>query len=243
MLYLLISFVSFILLSKSFTHHKPMLQTWEDNIRLISLKFWSGSSSFLQKNWISLQPITSKLKKMVTSGSNVEGQREERETSLSLLDLPDLALGCILEKLPPSGLCSMAAVCSSLRESCRSDHLWDNHMKHKWGTLIGPAAYRQWQLHVASRNRIRHYCLKTKKKGLMESLAAIILPSTWTTLPQSVTCVCNCKVKASSRSLPVHSIMSLYLSLESGKFWFPAQVYNREVLPQILSVVSISANL
>ncbi|CAN6719006.1 unnamed protein product [Malus baccata var. baccata] len=228
MLYLLISFVSFILLSKSFTHHKPMLQTWENILRLISLKFWSGSSSFLQKNWISLQPITSKLKKMVTSGSNVEGQREERETSLSLLDLPDLALGCILEKLPPSGLFSMAAVCSSLRESCKSDHLWDNHMKHKWGTLIGPAAYRQWQLHVASRNRTRHYCLKTRKKGLMESLAAIILPSTWTTLPQSVTCVCNCKVKGSSRSLPVHSIMSLYLSLESGKFWFPAQVYNRE---------------
>ena len=30
-------------------------------------------------------------------------------------------------------------------------------------------------------------------------------------------------------SLPDDSIMSWYLSIEKGKFWFPAQVYNREV--------------
>jgi hypothetical protein len=40
--------------------------------------------------------------------------------------------------------------------------------------------------------------------------------------------------------LPVDSIMALYLSLESGKFWFPAQVYNREVrVAKDLFLVSI----
>ncbi|XP_057776240.1 F-box protein At2g32560-like isoform X2 [Salvia miltiorrhiza] len=29
-------------------------------------------------------------------------------------------------------------------------------------------------------------------------------------------------------SLPHNSLMSCYLALESGKFWFPAQVFNRE---------------
>lgn len=34
----------------------------------------------------------------------------------------------------------------------------------------------------------------------------------------------------SRRSLQIDSIMAWYLSLESGKLWFPAQVYNREVI-------------
>ncbi|XP_057765827.1 F-box protein At2g32560-like isoform X2 [Salvia miltiorrhiza] len=29
-------------------------------------------------------------------------------------------------------------------------------------------------------------------------------------------------------SLPHNSLMSCYLALQSGKFWFPAQVFNRE---------------
>ncbi|KAK1365680.1 hypothetical protein POM88_041241 [Heracleum sosnowskyi] len=31
-----------------------------------------------------------------------------------------------------------------------------------------------------------------------------------------------------SSTLPVDSVMALYLSLEIGKLWFPAQVFNRE---------------
>ncbi|KAK1401806.1 hypothetical protein POM88_001411 [Heracleum sosnowskyi] len=31
-----------------------------------------------------------------------------------------------------------------------------------------------------------------------------------------------------SSTLPVDSVMALYLSLETGKLWFPAQVFNRE---------------
>ncbi|CAB4316653.1 unnamed protein product [Prunus armeniaca] len=131
---------------------------------------------------------------MMTFSSKVENV-EERD-SLSLLDLPDLTLECILEKLSPSGLCTMGGVCTSLRERCRDDRLWERHMMEKWGRLIGAAAYREWQLHVASRSRVRNISDQTKKKA--------------------------------RTSLPVESVMSLYLSLESGKFWFPAQVYNRE---------------
>ena len=46
---------------------------------------------------------------------------EEEECRFSLLDLPDLALDCVLENLSPTDLCNMAAVCSSLGDKCRSD--------------------------------------------------------------------------------------------------------------------------
>lgn len=226
MLYLLISCVSFILISKSFTH-KP-IQSWEGKLKLSSFWFWGEFSSFLvswfQKSRLAIvlfQPIICKFKKMMTFSSRV-GNVEERD-SLSLLDLPDLTLECILEKLSPSGLCTMGGVCTSLRERCRDDRLWERHMMEKWGRLIGAAAYREWQLHVASRSRVRNISDQTKKKGLFESLVSKIWPFSWIR-PKLATS--DCKVRT---SLPVESVMSLYLSLESGKFWFPAQVYNREV--------------
>ncbi|KAL5997378.1 hypothetical protein ACLOJK_008308 [Asimina triloba] len=103
---------------------------------------------------------------------------------LSILDLPDLVLECILGKLSLVGLCSMAAVCRSLRERCWSNHLWERHMREKWSRAVGPAAHREWS------------------------------KFDWGRKPKS--------------SLPVDSMMSWYLALHSGKFWFPAQVYNRE---------------
>ncbi|KAJ6741693.1 F-BOX-LIKE PROTEIN [Salix viminalis] len=119
--------------------------------------------------------------KKVSLGSRVQEIVEEEEEEgekeePSLLDLPELALECILERLSPAGLCSMAGVCSSLRDRCRSDHLWERHLTQKWGRVIGESAHKEWQWHIPSND----------------------------------------------------SIMALYLSLESGKFSFPAQVYNRE---------------
>jgi hypothetical protein len=62
-------------------------------------------------------------RKKVNLGSRVqEIVEEEEEEEPSLLDLPELALERILERLSPAGLCSMAGVCSSLRDRCRSDH-------------------------------------------------------------------------------------------------------------------------
>ncbi|KAJ6984925.1 hypothetical protein NC653_023039 [Populus alba x Populus x berolinensis] len=140
---------------------------------------------------------------------------------MSVLDLPELALECVLERLPPAGLCSMAGVCTSLRERCVSDHLWEKHMKHKWGRVISPAAYREWQWHLASRKDLGS-CKQGKPKWFMR-LLSIFWPSSWST--PKVDPVNNSRQRS---SLPVNSIMSWYLALETGKFWFPAQVFNRE---------------
>ncbi|KAE8734781.1 F-box protein [Hibiscus syriacus] len=152
--------------------------------------------------------------------SKVDNFEEVEESAMSVLDLPDLVLECILERLPPAALSSMAGVCSSLRSRCISDHLWEKHMKNKWGRIIGPAAYREWQWHIALKTRKDSSQLKQgKPKGLMRILS-IVRSSWWI----------QSKVDDSSKqcSLPDDSIMSWFLALETGRFWFPAQVYNRE---------------
>lgn len=140
---------------------------------------------------------------------------------MSVLDLPELALECILERLPPEALCSMAGVCASLRERCMSDHLWEKHMKQKWGRVVGPAAHREWQWHLATRTELGNP-KQAKQKGLMRILS-LGWPFSWI------------KPKADDSfkhktSLPIDSVMAWYIALETGRFCFPAQIYNREVL-------------
>ncbi|KAL5811988.1 hypothetical protein ACOSQ3_026938 [Xanthoceras sorbifolium] len=227
MLFFLISCFSFsfILLSNSLSlkPHPPIMNEWR---LLLSPCFWKDLSSFLtsrlQKGRLAISfhqvvPMNKPLKKM-SLVSKLENLEEEK--TISLLDLPELTLECILEKLPPAGLCSMAAVCSSLRDRCTSDHLWEKHMKQKWGRLIGDAAYREWQWHIASKKR-ESLINQSKQKGFFMSLYGLwpfssIKPKLKSTSSEPTT------------SLPEDSIMAWYLSLESGKFWFPAQVYNRE---------------
>ncbi|KAB1222186.1 hypothetical protein CJ030_MR2G023449 [Morella rubra] len=219
MLYFLISCVSFILLSKSLTH-KP-LPPWKGELPPWS---WGELSSFLV-SWLKKKMLATScfqvprfmpLKKI---GLSSKEENVEADEDISLLDLPDLALESILDRLSPSGLCSMAAVCRSLRDKCRSDHLWEKHMKRKWGGLIGDSAYREWQLNLASRKRST-LLDQSKKKLFLESFFGV-WPFSWF----------KPKLESSGKSrsyLPVDSIMAWYLSLESGKLWFPAQVYNRE---------------
>ncbi|PON39077.1 F-box domain containing protein [Parasponia andersonii] len=161
--------------------------------------------------------MTLVLKKMNLCSTRVENVEEKER--ISLLDLPELTLECIFERLSPVGLCSMAGVCSSLRERCTSDHLWEKHMKQKWGKVVGDAAYREWQCHMVSRNG-PNLSDRNKKRGLFESLFNA-RPFSWIRPKLEK----NCRART---TLPVDSIMACYLSLESGKFWFPAQVYNRE---------------
>lgn len=139
----------------------------------------------------------------------------------SLLDLPELPLECILGRLSPVELCNMARVCQNLRVICQSDHLWDRHMKEKWGRVIGQAASREWQLFIASKKNLGAFYGGGKSKNWLQTLS-YMWPILWL----------RSKIDGGSEprsSLPVDSIMSWYLSLESGKLWFPAQVYNREV--------------
>lgn len=152
-----------------------------------------------------------------------EAENMVEKNEISLLDLPDLPLDCILERLSPSGLRSMAAVCSSLRERCRDDHFWEKHMKQKWGRLIGNAAYRQWQCQIASRNKAK--LLKSNRpKGIILGYLSDVSLTMWLRNPSKV----NNFSSGLGTSLPDDSIMAWYSAIETGKFWFPAQVYNRE---------------
>lgn len=141
------------------------------------------------------------------------------DVEVSLLDLPELVLDSILERLSPAELCRVAGVCSYLRAKCRSNHMWEKHMKRKWGRVIGNTAYREWQWHMAS-NRRKYLLSGSNRGGILGSIFSF-----W---PLSFV-----RPKLESRGefkhcLPPDSIMYWYLSLESGEFWFPAQVYNRE---------------
>lgn len=159
-------------------------------------------------------PITDRKKEHF---STVDSEDEEENT---LLNLPELALECILGRLSPEGLQNVAGVCAYLRDRCRSDHLWEKHMKQKWGRVVGPSFYQKWKTHIA-----------TKKKQSRSNLSKNnftygYLCSIW---PISlVMSKFECSITKPRNSLPVDSVMAFYLSLENGKFWFPAQVHNRE---------------
>ncbi|KAJ4724471.1 F-box family protein [Melia azedarach] len=223
LLYLFITCFSFVLFLNSLVLKPFPPWAWPTELRLLSLWFWKELSIFSIsssiKNSLNIRKIASKLsfKNMTTRTPKVDNTEESG--GMSVLDLPELVLECILEKLPPSGLCSMAGVCNSLRDRCMSDYLWERHMKQKWGRVIGPAAYREWQWHMASRKDSAN--LKQGKQRLWMKLLSLVRSFSWI----------RPKVDDSSKqrnSMPVDSIMSWYLALESGRFWFPAQVYNRE---------------
>ncbi|XP_068658775.1 F-box protein At2g32560-like [Aristolochia californica] len=225
MLFLLISCVSFfLLLSKSLS--LPPLPSWATEMRLLSLLFWQEFVSLLL-HWARNSGLIFSLFKRLTASSAMSLRKKSfakvenvEEDQLSILDLPDLALESILGRLSPPGLCTMAGVCTSLRDRCRSNHLWERHMKKKWGRVIGPAAQREWQWFIASRKDIVGSD-GSKPKGLSLGSLSCVWPLSWI----------RSKIGGASKpscSLPVDSIMYCYHSLESGKFWFPAQVYNRE---------------
>ncbi|KAL7174409.1 hypothetical protein ACSBR2_033632 [Camellia fascicularis] len=222
MFFFLITCLSFIFFYKSLPL-KP-LPKWAHEMKLLSVNFWKELSfchisklikSSLFGNFI---PIPSKMAmKKKTPSSKVENVEET--TEMCVLDLPELILESILERLPPNGLCSMASVCNSLRDKCTSDRLWERHMKQKWGRIIGPAAHREWQSHTASRKDCG-FLDRSQRRGLIKSLSHL-----W---PLSLIRSNFDNISKRNSSLPVDSIMSWYIALETGKFWFPAQVYNRE---------------
>ncbi|CAN1145174.1 F-box protein At2g32560 [Linum perenne] len=238
LLYYFITCFSFILFLKSLLPLKP-LPPWATEMRLLSVFFWkdsllSSSSPSSQTNFrvlystsnsTSNPEFSSSIKRMVITKAAAASEEEEEigeGGKLSILDLPDLALECILERLPPAGLCNMASVCSSLKERCTSDYLWERHMKQKWGRVIGDAASREWKWYQASRKDYSGSSKQGKPKAF-SSLVSLVWSFPWIKLKS------DASLKQRSSSLHVgDSTRSWYLALESGKFWFPAQVYNRE---------------
>lgn len=159
-------------------------------------------------------------------------KNQEDEKKMSLLDLPDLTLDCILEKLTPSELCAMTCVCSELRDKGVSDHLWEKHMETKWGRLMGDAAIQEWKSHVATIMRCLRSSSSSKSKPNWRSrFVASLKPFAW--LSSNHGCDNRGSSSSSSYCAPIDSMMYWYSNLENGKVWFPAQVYNREVMLMI----------
>lgn len=177
-----------------------------------------------------------KRKRAAATVENVE-EATATATEPSVLDLPELAIDCILERLPPAELQNMGAVCRSMRERCRSDHLWERHMSEKWGRVLGRAARDEWKAHLASAGESGGVSSVSgggsKRRRWLAALSCVCPVVSWM----------RPRPDCGKSSGPVldDSIMSWYLSMESGKFWFPAQVYNREVSSHLLSVTPSSS--
>ncbi|KAJ7972111.1 F-box protein [Quillaja saponaria] len=102
------------------------------------------------------------------------------------------------------------------KDKCRCDNLWKKLFKEKWGELIGDAAYKEWQWHLAVRKRQQLFHQRFQNQSL-GSLVGV---------PPAL-CLGSCLENRgqSSSSVADDSFMSWYISLHSGEFWFPAQVF------------------
>ncbi|KAJ6811029.1 F-box protein-like isoform X2 [Iris pallida] len=220
MIVFLVSFLSFLLFNKPLL---PMIfPPWVGELRLL-LALLCQEALCHSFQWLKnhVSATAQFLKYLYTTyGSRIENVEVEEEVTASdemtVLDLPELALEIVLAKLDPPSLCTMASVCASLRDRCRSDRLWERHTEEKWGKVIGKAAQEAWELYMGSRRRPRS---RTRLAG----------PRWWLgPWMRRATRRADAAGDSSGRRLPVESVMARYLALESGRFWFPAQVYNRQ---------------
>ena len=139
---------------------------------------------------------------------------------MSLLNLPYPILDCILKLLSPMDLTRMSEVCTFLRDRCRSDPLWELHMKQKWGGVIGDVAYKEWLWHITTPKEkgINQLNQHNNQNGSMGPFSG-----TWPMLYLR-SYLEDCR-HLNSSSLANSFMMALYFSLENGNFWFPAQIY------------------
>ncbi|KAG0496337.1 hypothetical protein HPP92_000872 [Vanilla planifolia] len=223
MLFLLISAVPFLLLLSKSLPLKP-LPPWTSDVRLLFFVFVRQvqllsvvSLSHWRSITVKVLELASSISPMKKSTSRVENV--EDSVGISLLDLPELALDCILGRLSPAELCNMIGVCRSLRDICRSDYMWKRHMKEKWGRVIGARAKREWHKCLAARME-QMAAVQTKPRWLFGFLSHVY-PLLW--LKNKL-----CSRRKLKIIVPDDSLMLWYLYLEKGKFCFPAQVYNRE---------------
>ena len=124
MLLFVISCISFLLLSKSLFQQR--LPLWVNEMRLFSVWFL-GELACIFVQWLKYYKLSGgAVSKMAYKKQRLEKvENVEVVDQVSLLDLPELTLECILGRLPLAGLCDVAGVCLSLRYRCQSDHLWE----------------------------------------------------------------------------------------------------------------------
>nr|XP_043640158.1 F-box protein At2g26850-like [Erigeron canadensis] len=228
MLIYFVTFISFILFYK-YSLPTKQLPPWANETRLLSsyfrkdllVHFFSAKSLMQAFSIILNSKMTSKNNTKSCSKLNTNAREKVKLANAtrkaSLLDLPDLALETILEKLEPADLCRVACVSTYLKDMCMSDYHWKNHMKHKWGNILGSASEKEWQLHIAAQEER----LDEQRSGFLRGC----LSNLW-----SVMLFKSRSNRERTSSLPPDScsIVSYYRAIETGKFWFPAQAFNRE---------------
>lgn len=147
-----------------------------------------------------------------------------KKESCDLLKLPEPILDNILEKLSPKELCNLSEVSTRLMRRCRSNRLWDKHVQLKWGRVLSDVAYGEWQYHVMRimNNEENPSLLQMNpSNGLLGSFIGdwpSLCLSSYLENPRDLI----------SLLLSNYSSLALYISLQNGRFWFPAQVYQME---------------
>ncbi|MED6223539.1 hypothetical protein PIB30_074868 [Stylosanthes scabra] len=151
---------------------------------------------------------------------------------MSLLSLPESILDCILKRLSPIELITTSQVCTNLRVRCRSDHLWENHIKKKWGKVFGDVAHKEWQWHVTKskeqiiRGNTFYYQMEINNGNGGENGSLGTFSGSWPMLCLGSYLIDSKNILSGPLLLTNSSMMmALYMSLEKGEFWFPAQVY------------------
>ncbi|KAF7819128.1 F-box protein [Senna tora] len=139
----------------------------------------------------------------------------KKEGNISLLDLPESILDYILKQFSPMELCTTSEVCTSLRNKCSSNDLWEEHIKRKWDRVIGHGAYKEWECHITTAKQENP--LRIDEKGSLGSFYG-----DWPNLSLG-SYLENCQQLRGS--LSNYFMKALYLCLEGGTFWFPSQLY------------------
>ncbi|KAK7393024.1 hypothetical protein VNO78_21475 [Psophocarpus tetragonolobus] len=161
-------------------------------------------------------------------------EKNTKSGPISLLDLPESTLDIILKCLSPLELCTMSQVCVSLKDKCQSDEFWKNHIKHKWGRVIGDHVHKEWEWHITIAKEGTLLNQHFNQTGSLGSFSGV-----WPNLYLG-SYLEDCKVLNGQRSN--NFFMSLYFCLESGRFWFPAQVYKGLVVHNALVCYDSQSN-
>ncbi|XP_020244508.1 F-box protein At2g32560-like [Asparagus officinalis] len=226
MLFFLLSSISFFLLLLLLLKNPlPLkLPSWVNELSLLSLLLCKESLAHLiphLKNYkltithifkFSYTEFTNRNRVSRTEELGVHAELDK--ATMTILDLPELPLDLILGKLAPVELLNVTEVCTYLRDIATRDHLWERHFSERWGRIISECARREWIHFVSAKESKRN-----ESAGWLLEILSCVLPCSWFMSP-----------KAENNLKNSGSVMAWYLALESGRFSFPAQVYNRELI-------------
>ncbi|XP_028766690.1 F-box protein At2g32560-like [Neltuma alba] len=110
----------------------------------------------------------------------------------------------------------VSEVCSILRKRCSGDDLWKEHIRRRWGPVVGDVVYKEWKWHITSAKEENSFRIH-QNNGSVGTFSG-----DWPRLSLGSYLEDSEKLRG---SLSNYFMKALYLSVENGKFWFPAQIY------------------